>query len=85
MLFLNSDDSYTVIVGAKDDDNKIRYQMHRVLPKQPPRRQPLQSQEGQQNQVTASTAGPGSGDPGPFLAPQACGIYSFRETRKRPC
>jgi len=30
VLFLNSDDSYTVIVGAKDDDNKVRYQMRRT-------------------------------------------------------
>ncbi len=30
VLFLNSDESYTVIVGTKDDDNKIRYQMRRT-------------------------------------------------------
>jgi hypothetical protein len=32
VLFLNSDDSYTVVVGAKDDDNKVRYQMRRTQP-----------------------------------------------------
>ena len=38
VMFLNSDDSYSLIF--EDGDTKTRYQMRRVMPKQPPRRQP---------------------------------------------